>query len=58
MAAAAWSCGALLAALVTARAQAATIVVDNLDLPGEGFNDPTPAVPVGGNTGTTLGQQR
>ena len=26
--------------------------------PGEGFNDPTPAAPVGGNTGTTLGQQR
>ena len=25
---------------------------------GVGFNDPTPAVPVGGNAGTTLGQQR
>ena len=36
----------------------ATIVVINLDGPGEGFNDPTPAAPVGGNPGTTLGQQR
>ena len=26
--------------------------------PGEGFFDPTPAVPVGGNPGTTIGQQR
>jgi hypothetical protein len=37
---------------------AATIVIVNQNAPGEGFNDPTPAVPVGGNTGTTLGQQR
>ena len=29
-----------------------------VDAPGEGFNDPTPAAPVGGNTGTTRGQQR
>ena len=36
----------------------ATIVIVNLDGPGEGFNDPTPAAPVGGNSGTTLGQQR
>jgi hypothetical protein len=36
----------------------ATIVIVNLDGPGEGFNDPTPAAPVGGNMGTTLGQQR
>ncbi len=36
----------------------ATIVVVNLDGPGEGFNDATPAAPVGGNPGTTLGQQR
>jgi MYXO-CTERM domain-containing protein len=28
------------------------------DGPDEGFNDPTPAEPVGGNTGTTLGEQR
>jgi PA domain len=36
----------------------ATIVIVNLDGPNEGFNDPTPAAPVGGNPGTTLGQQR
>ena len=39
-------------------ALAATFIVNNLDPPGLGFNDPTPAIPVGGNTGTTLGQQR
>lgn len=37
---------------------AATIVIVNQNAPGEGFNDPTPADPVGGNTGTTLGAQR
>ena len=36
----------------------ATIVIVNLDGPGEGFNDPTPVSPVGGNTGKTLGAQR
>lgn len=39
-------------------AQAATITIVNLDAAGEGFNDPTAAVPVGGNTGTTVGEQR
>lgn len=33
-----------------------TIVV--ADLPRTGFNDPTPAEPVGGNPGKTLGEQR
>ena len=33
-------------------------MIVNADGPGEGFNDPTPATPVGGNPGTTLGQQR
>ncbi len=37
---------------------AATIVINNVDAPGEGLNDPTPVEPVGGNPGTTLGQQR
>ncbi|MGZ5203006.1 MAG: PA domain-containing protein, partial [Telluria sp.] len=37
---------------------AATIVINNINAPGVGFNDPTPAAPVGGNSGTTLGQQR
>lgn len=34
------------------------IVIVNNDRPNVGFNDPTPATPVGGNEGTTLGQQR
>lgn len=37
---------------------AATITIVNGNAPGVGFNDPTPAAPVGGNPGTTLGQQR
>jgi hypothetical protein len=36
----------------------ATIVIVNNDTAGVGFNDPTPAAPVGGNPGVTLGQQR
>ena len=39
-------------------AQPAELVIVNINNPGVGFNDPTPAAPVGGNTGTTLGQQR
>ena len=37
---------------------AVTITVKNNDQPGVGFNDGTPVSPVGGNNGTTLGQQR
>ncbi|WP_137939096.1 PA domain-containing protein [Chitinivorax sp. B] len=37
---------------------AAEIIVVNADEPGEGFNDPTPVQPIGGNNGLTLGQQR
>ena len=46
--------------LVASRPAAAdaNIVIINLDGPGEGFNDPTPAQPVGGNKGKTLGAQR
>src|SRR5580765_8043726 len=36
----------------------AQFVIVNINAAGVGFNDPTPAAPVGGNTGTTLGQQR
>ena len=36
----------------------AQFVIVNINAPGVGFNDPTPVAPVGGNTGTTLGQQR
>jgi len=39
-------------------AQAATITIVNQNAPGVGFNDPTPATPIGANPGTTLGQQR
>jgi hypothetical protein len=40
-------------------AQAAvTITIINNNAAGEGFNDPTPVAQVGGNIGTTLGQQR
>jgi hypothetical protein len=37
---------------------AVTITIVNANAPGIGFNDPTPALPVGGNPGTTLGEQR
>jgi hypothetical protein len=36
----------------------ATITIVNVNAAGVGFNDPTPATPVGGNPGTTLGAQR
>ncbi len=48
-------CAALLAA---APVSAAVITIVSYDGPGEGFNDPTPVAPVGGNAGTTLGEQR
>jgi hypothetical protein len=35
-----------------------TIVIQNADPPNVGFNDTTPVAAVGGNSGTTLGQQR
>jgi hypothetical protein len=41
-----------------APAQAATITIVNGDGLNEGFNDPTPVAPVGGNPGTTRGAQR
>jgi hypothetical protein len=47
----------LLAAAGTASAQG-HIVIFNNNAPNVGFNDPTPVAPVGGNPGTTLGQQR
>src|SRR5947207_15351642 len=47
----------VLAALAGAPARA-TITIVNMDGANEGFNDPTPAAPVGGNPGTTVGQQR
>jgi hypothetical protein len=44
--------------MIAGGAQAATITIVNLDGAGEGFNDPTPVAPVGGNPGTTIGAQR
>lgn len=46
--------------LVSSAALAAPGVIRilNLDGAGEGFNDPAAAAPVGGNSGTTVGQQR
>src|SRR5687767_8701334 len=36
----------------------ATLTVVSMDGPNEGFNDPTPARPVGQNKGKTVGEQR
>lgn len=49
---------ALVVGLAGTLAGATTITIINQDGPGEGFNDPTPVAPVGGNTGATLGAQR
>jgi len=46
------------AALAAPLPAAVTILIINADDPGVGFNDPTPATPIGGNTGTTVGEQR
>ena len=54
--------GALLAVVVLAAATPARggveITIVNGNAAGVGFNDATPATPVGGNTGTTVGAQR
>lgn len=44
--------------LLAAAAPASTITIVNNNAAGVGFNDATPADPIGGNTGTTRGQQR
>lgn len=46
------------AAMVGEAQAAATIVINNINAAGIGFNDTTPATPIGGNSGTTLGEQR
>lgn len=48
----------MIAVSVSSAQAAATIVILNGDAAGVGFNDATPVAPVGGNPGTTLGQQR
>ena len=54
------ACALLLLATGARQASAgpATFVIVNVNAPGVGFNDPAPRAPVGGNTGTTLGEQR
>jgi hypothetical protein len=42
----------------TSAFSAASIVIQNADPAGVGFNDATPVLPTGENPGTTLGQQR
>src|SRR4029077_17513954 len=49
---------AVLLVFAVSPARAITITIVNNDGPGEGFNDPTAAAPVGRNNGTTVGQQR
>src|SRR5262245_41978486 len=50
---------ACLALIATANvSSAATIELVNADAADTGFNDPAPVDPVGGNEGTTLGEQR
>jgi hypothetical protein len=56
-------CSCLAAGILSAGAApllagGAKITILNGNAAAVGFNDPTPATPVGGNTGTTLGQQR
>jgi hypothetical protein len=49
---------ALSCCAVSGAQAAVTITIVNTNAPGIGFNDPTPVATIGGNTGTTLGQQR
>lgn len=50
--------GLALAASGLAAQAAAEIRIFSRDAAGVGFNDPSPVAPVGGNPGTTLGEQR
>src|SRR5262245_17326036 len=54
----AFAVAVLLGSLASTAFGSATITIINTDSPGEGFNDPTAAAPVGGNPGVTVGQQR
>ena len=46
------------AALPSTASANSTIIIVNIDGPNEGFSDPTPRAPIGGNSGTTVGEQR
>ena len=52
------ACALAAATLASGAAEAARIIPVNMNTPGVGLNDPTPATPVGGNPGTTVGEQR
>jgi hypothetical protein len=53
------ACALAVASVATlGAAQAATIIPVNMNAPGVGLNDPTPAAPLGNNPGTTVGEQR
>ena len=54
------ACASILVTASAAQVSAgpATFVINNANAAGVGFNDPAPRAPVGGNTGTTLGEQR
>jgi hypothetical protein len=56
--AAAVALGLVLASAAVPSVFGATLRVINRDGAEEGFNDPAPVLPVGGNGGTTLGEQR
>lgn len=43
---------------VSAPSHAVNMLLNNVDAANSGFNDTTPAQPVGGNNGTTVGEQR
>lgn len=49
---------ALVSLLALPSATAAVITIVSIDGAGEGLNDATPATPVGGNAGVTIGEQR
>ena len=57
-AACALTCLAAQAAVAVVAAPVTKITIVSRDAPGVGFNDPTVVAPVGGNPGTTLGEQR
>jgi len=53
-----FACAAICGLGAASANAAATLIIVNGDPAGVGFNDPTVVAPVGGNAGTTLGQQR
>ena len=49
---------AVISALALNASATGRVIIRSLDAKGVGFDDRTPATPVGGNPGTTLGEQR